>query len=138
MAETGNETDRATHIIRRIARVWSILIIIIGVVILVGEIYELFNQAEALVQPYPWYENLIPLGLITAVLGLVLAWRWEGPGAMLTILSVLVVLFVFYGIIGGRGEQPWIVALIMLAVLVPALLFLASWWRSQPGRDAAA
>ena len=48
------------------------------------------------------------------------------------------VLFVFCGNLVWHAEQPWIVALIMLAVLVPGLLFLASWWRSQPGRDAAA
>jgi lipopolysaccharide export LptBFGC system permease protein LptF len=52
----------------------------------------------------------------------------------MTIAGMIV--FVFYGIISGGGELPRNVALIMLPVLVPGVLFLVSWWRSRPSRDA--
>lgn len=137
MSSNLKNNDKGVNTIRRIARVWSILIIVIGIVIFIGEIVEFYGRDPALVQPYPWYENLIPLAMITGVLGLALAWRWEGLGSIITIVSVLINLFIFYVVIGGRGQYPWIVALISLPVLIPGILFLVCWVRSQRDGDLA-
>jgi len=126
--------DRPTRILRRIARVWSLVIVAIGVVIFVGEIVEWMSRDPAAVQPYPWYENLMPLGMVTAVLGLVIAWRWEIVGSVITIVSVLVVLVVFYGVIGGRGRAPWIVLVIMMPLLIPGVMYLICGLRERGQR----
>ncbi|MBE9474628.1 MAG: hypothetical protein IMY85_07025 [Chloroflexi bacterium] len=42
-----------------------------------------------LIGTYPWYENLIPLSLFPGVIGLALAWRWEGFGSVLSIVCVI-------------------------------------------------
>ena len=124
MNGASDKEDRPTRILRRVARVWSLVIVVIGGVIFVGEILEWLGRDPAMVQPYPWFENLMPLAMATAVLGLVIAWRWEVVGSVITIVSVLVVLVVFYGVIGGRGRAPWIVLVIMTPVLIPGVLYL--------------
>jgi hypothetical protein len=121
---------RTTNIIRRIARIWSAVIIGLGILVFIAEIIEATTTELA---PYPFYENLIPFTLFTGILGLVLAWRWEGVGGGITVLSVIANLVVY--LFTGRTAVG-VVVLILTPILIPGLLFLVCWMRSR-GEEGA-
>lgn len=129
MKDNATNEDKLTRILRRIARIWSMVIIALVIVILVGEILE---AAATDPQAYPWFENLIPLTVLTAVLGLALAWRWEGVGAVITIVSVLMNLGVY--IATGRGAVLVVMA-ILTPLAIPGVLFLICALRSKRNPD---
>jgi len=54
---------------------------------------------------YSSIENLIPITLGVSVLGLVIAWRWEGLGGMITIISHLVTLAVHHWLLSPRPHR---------------------------------
>jgi hypothetical protein len=113
------------QIIRRIARIWSVIVIGFGILIFIGEVIE---AATTELVPYPFYENIIPFTLLTAVVGLALAWRWEGLGAIVNIVSVIInfVTYLF------TGREAWVVVLLILTpVLIPGILFLVCWFYSR-------
>ena len=57
MSAIKTKEDRITHLIRRVARIWSIIIIGLGILIFIMEIIE---SSTIELEPYPFYENLIP------------------------------------------------------------------------------
>ena len=57
MSAIKTKEDRITHLIRRVARIWSIIIIGLGILIFIMEIIE---SCTIELEPYPFYENLIP------------------------------------------------------------------------------
>ena len=123
MNENAVHDERVTHLIRKMARIWSAIIIGFGVIIFVAEIFEAFSSE---LNPYPWYENLIPVTLFTAVVGLALAWRWEGPGGAITIISLALNVGIY--LVTGR-EAVGMVVLILTPILIPGVLFLVCWYR---------
>jgi len=76
---------------------------------------------------YPPVENLIPLTLILSVLGLGIAWRWEGLGGAFNIGFFLINLAVHFWMISPR-PYPYIIA---IALPTPGILFLVCWWKSR-------
>jgi len=69
--------------LRWIARIWSIVIIVFTLIMLIGYAVNWVQTGMAdphAMEDYPAIENLIPLTLILSVLGLGIAWRWEGLG----------------------------------------------------------
>ncbi len=110
--------------LRKITRIWSVVIIILGVLIFIAEIFEARSME---LDPYPWWENLMPAAMIFAILCLGLAWRWEAIGGSLAIGFCLVNLLLY--IATGR-DQFFAVLLITLPVLIPGLLFLLCSWRT--------
>jgi len=62
--------EKTTATIRRIARIWSAIIIGLGVLVFIMEVIEAFSIE---LDPYPFYENLIPFTLFLGVAGLALA-----------------------------------------------------------------
>jgi hypothetical protein len=75
-------------------------------------------------EPYPFYENLIPFTLFTAVFGLIISWRWEGVGGAITVISVLMNLGVY--LLTGRTAVAAVI-IILTPILIPGILFLVSW-----------
>lgn len=128
MEKPGITMDRTTRILRRIARIWSIVIIALGLVIFVGEVSGSLLSETGLESPYPWWENLIPLAAFIAILGLAVAFRWEAAGAILTILMLVFSLALYIATGRTRVLQ---VALILSPILIPALLFLVCWARGK-------
>ena len=120
----------SANILRRIARIWSGVVILVGLLIFIGEVSQ--SRAPNLTT-YPIYENLIPLALFISLVGLLLAWRWEGIGGLITIAGVGVANLVYW--FTGR-EAPLVVFLVLLPVLIPGLLFLVSWRMHKPSSDA--
>lgn len=127
----NSDYPKTTNTIRKIARIWSIVIFVLALVILIAEIIEAYLNPE-LIGTYPWYENLIPLSMFLAVVGLAIAWRWEGFGSVFSIVGTIAN-YVMYIAFGGRGRGLFVVPLILLPVLNPWILFLIAWLRSDRG-----
>ena len=116
--------------LRVIARIWSVVIIGIALLFLVGYAWSWVTTGKAdpyAVEDYPPVENLIPITLGLSVLGLGIAWRWEGLGGAITIVSHLATLAVHYGLLSPR-PYPYPVT---IALATPGILFLVLWRRSR-------
>ena len=118
------------RILRRTARIWSGVFIAFGVLMFIGEIIE--SQSMDL-EPYPWFENLIPVTLGLAVVGLAVAWKYEGIGGGMAIGFAVVNLLLY--IATGRTRVGAVI-LILLPVVLPGLLFLICWRNSRGATPA--
>ena len=132
MDDSNSNYERTTNLIRKIARIWSIVIIALTLFILIAEIIGTFVPVQSMNEPYPWYENLIPLSLVLSVVGLAIAWRWEGFGSVLCIFFVIAT-YVMYVAFVGNERGLYIVPLILSPILIPGTLFLVYWLRTNRG-----
>jgi len=109
------------NIIRRIARVWSLLSIVFVLVIVIGHI---LNPEDVLPTIGEWIGILFfPFGV---VLGLILSWKWEGLGAMITIGSLIGIYITILIIRGYLPRGPFFVLF-----AAPGFFFLLSWLLSR-------
>jgi cytochrome bd-type quinol oxidase subunit 2 len=118
--------DRGVKWMRRIARVLSLLIIGIALIVLIMNLV----MEEPVEEDYPPIENLLLAVMGLSILGLGLAWRWEGLGGAVC-LGFFVVHLALYWAIRGRFF-PLPVLLTFSPLPIAGLLFLACWWRSRP------
>jgi len=131
--------DRATKWIRLIARTWGTLIIVIALFVLIGYTSNLARTGVAdpyAAENYPPIENLPPLFGLLSVLGLGVAWRWEGLGGAIAVvfnLAALPVLLVHWPI--THDFPRYLVAPYgtWMMMVIPGVLFLTCWWRSKQG-----
>ena len=130
MTDRKVRTDRATTWMRRIARGWSIVVMGVALLMVVGHAVAPDPHA---VEDYPPIENLLPLMMTLSVLGLGIAWRWEGVGGAISFGLFLAHLAVFWAI---RQEFFPLRALATLSpVLITGMLFLVCWWRTRSTRS---
>ncbi len=136
MTNIGDTGDRATKRIRWIARIWSFPIIVYSLIMLTGYAWNWVTIGKAdpyAVEGYPVIEALPPILMFLSVLGLVIAWRYEGLGGAITLVflfAVLLLLLVqrpinhnFY-----RSAIPYLMSTV---IAIPGTLFLVCWWRSK-------
>lgn len=112
--------------LRWIARIWSIVIIVFSLIMLIGYAVNWVQTGTAdphAMEDYPPIENLIPLTLILSVIGLGIAWRWEGLGGAINIGFFLANLAVHFWMISPR-PYPYPIA---IGLLTPGILFLVCW-----------
>ena len=120
---------RIVTIIRWIARIWSILIFALAVLVI-------RTPDPWVVEPVPLADQIV-MGLFgVAILGSLIAWRWEGLGGAIAIASV-VAHDVTTRIMGGGGA--WSQLLTPASPLVflfgfPGILFLVCWALSRSKR----
>ena len=134
----SNVGDRATKRIRWIARTWGTLLVAFTLLVFTGYAWNWLTTGEAdphAADDYPPIENVPPLLGFLSVLGLAIAWRWEGLGAAIAIgsnLAGLPVLLVHWPI--THDFPRYLVAPygIWMAIAIPGILFLICWWRSKP------
>ena len=137
MANVNDTADRTTKRIRWIARIWSIVLVVIVLFILAGIVSSWVTGAEAdpnAVEDYPPIENLPPLLALLSVLGLVHAWRWEGLGGAIAILfnlAGLPVLLIHWPIADNFPFSLFAPYGVWMMIAIPGVLFLICWWRSK-------
>lgn len=123
--KTPNPVPRSSKIARWIARIWSLLVFALVILII-------STPDPYATEPVPaadWF--LLSLwGL--AVLGLLAAWRWELVGGIITIATMF---FRELAWVVLRGQ--WLVNFLLVwALLVPpAALFLVAWKIERDARE---
>jgi hypothetical protein len=118
---------RFLTVLRWIARVWSLLIVaIILLIALTPDPYA--------VEPVPLADWLLLSLFAVAAVGLLIAWRWEAMGGTIAIASV-VVQNVGFGIVHGFWQALAHVAVAGPPFLLPAVLFLLCWALSRGVHD---
>jgi len=125
MANTGDGADRTTKWIRRIARAWSIVILTITLVMIIAHLVV----PEPSEVDYPPIENLLVLMMCLSVLGLGIAWRWEGLGGAISVGFFLAHLAMYWVI--RQKFFPLKALAILSPVLITGVLFLVCWWRTR-------
>ena len=124
MVKLGSGGDRTTKWIRRIARTWSVVILAFTVVMIIGHLVVPDpNEVD-----YPPIENLLPLMMCLSVLGLGIAWRWEGLGGAISVGFFLANLALYWVI--RQRFFPLNALAILSPVLITGMLFLVCWWRT--------
>ena len=137
MPDVNEAGDRATKRIRWLARIWGTLIVAVTLLIFIGYAWNWVTTGKAdpyATEDYPPIENLPPLFAVLSVLGLGLAWRWEGLGGAITLifnLAGLPVLLVHWPI--AQGFPRYLVAPYgtWMMIAIPGILFLVCWRRSK-------
>jgi hypothetical protein len=131
--------DRTTRWLRWIARVWTTVLVLCGLLVVGGAGWSLVTTGVA--DPYaaevvPPIENLPPLLALLAIAGLAIAWRWEGLGGAIAAafsLALLPLLLIHWPI---ARDVPRILLApygVWAAIATPAALFLICWRRSRRG-----
>lgn len=125
--------DQPTQWVRWIARGLGLLLILLTLVPLLGG--GVIGGGMPTLLAVDLCAGCLSLALITASLGIAVAWRWETIGAILIISSTLL----FEGIHAIAGGSWRFTPLDSLFYLV-GLLFLWVWWRTStlPKRTAVA
>ncbi len=124
MNET-NRVPRSAKIIRWTARIWSLLILVLILMIFIGPtLFPAPDLDEGGGTPIALLDVFLLSLFSLATLGLLLAWRWELAGAVLTIASVIVQQLTF-----SIANKMWDDGQLIQASLfvIPAILFLIAW-----------
>ncbi len=129
--------ERTTVLLRRIARVWSLLPIGATLLVAGGYGWNLLVTGQAdpyAVGDYAPIENLPLLFSLLSALGLAAAWRWEGWGGAIAVgfqLATLPVLLIHWPL--AQHLPNYLIAPygVWLVFTIPGLLFLASRRRSH-------
>jgi hypothetical protein len=130
MAKANDAGNQVTKWLRWIARIWATLVIAFALLMLIGSAWNWVTIGKAdpyAAEDYPPTENLIPITLGLSVLGLAIAWRWEGLGGAIAIVFHLATLAVHHWLLSPR-PYPYPVTII---IATPGVLFLVCWWRSR-------
>ena len=122
---------RYIKITRRVARIWGGIIIALVALIAVMEI---FGSSDLELDPYPWWENLMPLSILISAIGLAIAYRREGLGGAIAVTFVFVNLGLY--LLTGR-EAVMMVVMIMLPIVIPGVLYLVCWKLEKRGSEPA-
>ena len=128
MAGSGERTNRTVKWLRWVARVWSLFVIGITLVVVIA--HAVVPEPGA--TDYPPIENLLPLLMCLSVVGLGVAWRWERWGGALNVGLFLAMLGLYWAI--RRKFMPARAVAILSLAVVPGILFLVCAWRTRkPG-----
>jgi hypothetical protein len=110
--------QKKIKIIRWIARIWSILAVLLAFVLLISTLME--NGDEP---PSTIFWMLFGLWF-AAVLSLLVSWRWEIVGSVLAITALISREMAVFYLSGEFLVGFWMV---WLPVLPPAILFILAW-----------
>ncbi|NOQ39062.1 MAG: hypothetical protein GQ562_01985 [Anaerolineales bacterium] len=136
MANVNDTDDRKTKLIRRIARIWSVPIILYSLMMLSGYTWNWLTTGVAdpyAVEGYPFIEALPPILMFLAVLGLAIAWRWERLGGVINLVFLLgvIVLLLITRPLTDDFSRFVIPYLMTIVIAIPGILFLVCWRRSR-------
>ena len=84
------------------------------------------------VEDYPFIENLPPIFMFIAIIGLAVAWKWEKIGGAINLIfcsAIFPILLIYWPI---AENSNFVIPYIMLfLVAIPGMLFLVCWWRTR-------
>jgi len=132
-------SDRTTKRIRLIARIVSAPIIIFALMMLTGYTVSWITTGTAdpyAVEDYPFIENIPPILMFLAIMGLAIAWRSEKLGGTINLLFCALTLIVIpftRDTLDFRSIMPMILVFI---VAIPGVLFIMYWRRSKKINDS--
>jgi len=114
---TANALPRSVKIMRWIARIWSILLFVVALL-------TIFVPDPNAIEPVPVADWLLLSLWGVAILGLLVAWRWELVGGIITIATMFIRELAWV-ILKGHWLANFLIA--WLFVVPPAILFLVAW-----------
>jgi len=120
---------RAIKILRWIARIWGIIIALVVVMIAI-------TPDPYAVRPPSGIEIFYLSLYAVSALGLLVAWKWELIGAIISIVAMLAQAI---SISIGEGFAFYIkgIVLVELVFFIPAILFIVCWTLSRRQREQA-
>jgi hypothetical protein len=122
-----SNSSSVSHIVSRIrgvARVWSALVFILALILVIGTRF-----APTTIRGNTPFDILIPFSLLISMIGLGIAWCWEGWGALINILFYLAVVPIYWLL-----HREWIDLSVMVGlspVILPGVLFGVAWFLSR-------
>lgn len=125
MSSNSSKRSVIASRIRGVARIWSILVWLLALILVIGT--GKTPSAPSLVNDP--LDILIPLSLLISLIGLGVAWRWEGWGILINIAFFLAILPIYWLL-----HQEWIHISVMVGlspVILPGILFAFSWILSK-------
>ena len=135
MKKSEETSDKTTRRIRWIARIWSIPVIAFALVMVIGYAVNWITTGVAdphAVENYPFIENLPPIFMLLAIIGLGIAWFKEKLGGIINLFFCLVtipILIIHWPIIQNPSNiVPYVTTII---IAFPGILFLVYWQRSK-------
>jgi hypothetical protein len=129
MSSNSSKISVISSRIRGVARIWSILVWLLALILVVGT----RNTPSATSLVNAPLDILIPLSLMISLIGLGIAWRWEGWGVLINFVFYLAILPIYWLL-----HQEWIHISIMVGlspVILPGVLFAISCILSKKGNS---
>ena len=116
---------KTAKIVRWIARIWGGLIILF---VLSFFLADVLGGEQMVGEPLSTKDKItfafFPLGTIV---GLVLAWKWEGVGGLITVLAMIGLLII---------RPDLLSSFYFIAIgMIPGLLFIGYWYLSRNAKD---
>ena len=111
--------------IRGVARIWSTLVWLLALILVFG---TRNSPANSTLVNTP-LDILIPISLLISLIGLGIAWRWEGWGILINFGFFLAILPIYWLL-----HQEWIHISILVGlspVMLPGMLFGVAWLLSK-------
>ena len=125
MPSDSSKLSVITSHIRGVARIWSGLVWLLALILVVGT-RDAPASRNLVNAPL---DILIPISLLISLVGLGIAWRWEGWGVVINIGFYLAILPLYWLI-----HREWIHISIMVGlspVILPGVLFGVAWFLSK-------
>ena len=124
-----------TKLIRTIARIWSAPIILYALLMFTGYAWSWMTTGNAdphAVENYPFIENIPPIFMLLAIIGLAIAWRRERIGGITNIIFSIATLPILFFRWPVTQDSRFIVPYLLLIIIAfPGILFLICWRRSK-------
>jgi hypothetical protein len=120
MGTTIQYSDDLVSVIRWVARIIALSLAVVVLIFVSG--------AGVNVSAMGSDEILMSAVFLMMWLGLIVAWRWEGAGGILTTGGTALYVLLDY-FLTGHVLRFWV----FFVFLIPGLLFLYCWWRPRHG-----
>ncbi|WP_041288598.1 DUF7670 domain-containing protein [Kosmotoga olearia] len=119
-----------------IARIWSVVVIAIGVFIFAGYIANFFTTGVTdpyAAENYPFIENIPPFFSFICIIGLALAWKWKLIGGWIAIIfsAANYVIFFIHWPLTENINFLYAPYGINTLLLVPGILFVLYWRKAH-------
>ena len=119
--ETASTPSKMVLTLRWIARILGTLIVAFSLIFFIAYVIEQGNL------PNPDFgHGLVTFLYVIALIGFLIAWRWEGFGGILSAISI--VLMATVNVIWVHAAKDPGSEIIFV---IPALLFIYCWWKTR-------